>query len=156
MKVLSLSCVAGHVFEGWFGSENDFQNQLSQKLVECPVCASAAVHKLPSAPRLNLGAGREDPSQSNRDSVEVEKPAGAPQAVQQWQAEMMKAMREIVANTEDVGERFALEARKIHHGESVQRNIRGQATAEETAELLDEGISIMPWLMPDYLKKPTH
>jgi hypothetical protein len=156
MKVLSLSWVSGHVFEGWFASEDDFQNQLSRKLVECPVCASAAVHKLPSAPRLNLTAGREEPSRSKRDSVEAEKPAAVPQAVQQWQAEMMKTMRAIVASTEDVGERFAQEARKIHHGESQQRNIRGQATAEETAELLDEGIAIMPWRMPDYLKNPTH
>lgn len=156
MKVLSLSCVSGHVFEGWFASEDDFQDQLSRTLVECPVCASAAVHKLPSAPRLNLGAGREDTGPSKKDSVEAEGHVAPPQGVQQLQAEIMKAMRAIAANTEDVGERFAQEARKIHHGESEQRNIRGQATADETAELLDEGITVLPWLMPDYLKNPTH
>ena len=66
----------------------------------------------------------------------------------------MKAVRHILANTEDVGEQFAEEARKIHYGEADERNIRGQASAEETAELLEEGISVMPLVVPKALKGP--
>jgi hypothetical protein len=56
MKVLNLQCSHRHGFEGWFGSEDDFQDQLSRGLVECPFCGDVGVAKLPSAPRLNLGA----------------------------------------------------------------------------------------------------
>jgi hypothetical protein len=51
MKVLNLQCAHQHVFEGWFGSEDEFQSQLARGLLTCPVCADHAVHKLPSAPR---------------------------------------------------------------------------------------------------------
>ena len=70
------------------------------------------------------------------------------------QAAVLKMVRHVVANTEDVGHSFAEEARKIHYGETEQRNIRGHATAEETAELMEEGIGVMPLPLPDLLKEP--
>jgi hypothetical protein len=63
-------------------------------------------------------------------------------------------MRHVVANTEDVGNRFPEEARKMHYGEAEQRNIRGHATAQETEALIDEGIAVMPMPLPDVLKEP--
>ena len=62
MKVFDLRCAQGHGFEGWFGSEEDFQSQLSRGLVTCPLCGDAHVDKLPSAPRLNLGASEPAPA----------------------------------------------------------------------------------------------
>ena len=62
MKVLNLQCAHAHVFEGWFGSEEDFQGQLERGLVECPICGDTGVQKLPSAPRLNLGASEPAPA----------------------------------------------------------------------------------------------
>ena len=56
MKVQNLHCSHDHAFEGWIGSEDDFQSQLGRGLVECPICGDTTVTKLPSAPRLNLGA----------------------------------------------------------------------------------------------------
>jgi hypothetical protein len=70
------------------------------------------------------------------------------------QAAWMKAVREVMANTEDVGERFPEEARRIHYGETESRGIRGQATAKETEALLEEGISVMPLPIPKALKEP--
>ena len=64
------------------------------------------------------------------------------------------AMREVLTQTEDVGERFAEEARRMHYGEVAERGIRGQATREQTEALLDEGIEVMPLLLPDALKEP--
>jgi hypothetical protein len=64
-------------------------------------------------------------------------------------------VREVMANTEDVGERFAEEARRIHYGEADERNIRGQASREETEALLDEGIAVMPLPLPKALKGPA-
>ena len=70
------------------------------------------------------------------------------------QAAYLTAVRHILAHTEDVGERFAEEARRMHYGEADARNIRGQASAEETRELLDEGIDVLPLVVPDALKGP--
>ncbi len=61
MKVLDLQCAHGHAFEGWFSSENDFQDQLARQLLECPLCGDGTITKLPSAPRLNLGAASAAP-----------------------------------------------------------------------------------------------
>jgi hypothetical protein len=66
----------------------------------------------------------------------------------------MAVARQLIANTTDVGDQFAQEARKIHYGETQERNIRGQASAEETRELIEEGIAVFPFLLPDALKKP--
>jgi hypothetical protein len=148
MKVLNLQCRQAHGFEGWFASEDDFQGQLARGLVECPVCGDAEIAKLPSAPRLNLGAG--EPAAPAAAKQEVMN--AAPSA--QLQAAWMQLVRQVMANTEDVGERFAEEARKIHYGESEERGIRGQASREETQELLEEGISVLPLPVPKGMKGP--
>jgi hypothetical protein len=72
----------------------------------------------------------------------------------QLQAAWMQMVKHVVANTEDVGAQFSEEARKMHYGETEQRNIRGQATPEETQELLEEGIQVMPLPLPESLKGP--
>jgi len=145
MKVLNLQCGQAHAFEGWFASEDDFQDQLGRGLVECPLCGDAQVTKMPSAPRLNLGAAQPQPA-PKQDVV------AAPQA--QLQAAWMQLVKQVLANTEDVGERFADEARKIHYGESEERGIRGQASREETEALLEEGVPVLPLPLPKGLKGP--
>ena len=146
MKVLNLRCTHGHAFEGWFGSQEDFESQRERALIECPMCGDKAIVKGLSAPRLNLGAGKEAPQPA---TTPVAQPAPDSPA-----ARYMRAMREVLTNTEDVGERFAEEARRMHYGEVSERGIRGQATREQTEALLDEGIEVMPLLVPDALKEP--
>jgi hypothetical protein len=153
MKVLNLQCSQAHGFEGWFGSEEDFQDQLTRGMVECPLCGNAEVTKLPSAPRLNLGASEPQAqapaAQAAASKQEVMSPPNA-----QLQAAWMQLVTQVMANTEDVGERFAEEARKIHYGETEERGIRGQASKEETQELLEEGIGVMPLAIPKGFKGP--
>jgi hypothetical protein len=152
MKVLDLRCSHGHGFEGWFASNEAFETQLSAGLVECPVCADTRIVKLLSAPRLNLGNAK-----APADAAAP--PVQAPDAKAQLPAEMspearwMRAVREVLAKTEDVGERFADEARKMHYGEAEERGIRGQATREQTEALLEEGIPVMPLPIPAALKE---
>jgi hypothetical protein len=142
MKVLNLQCRHGHGFEGWFASEDDYQSQLGRGLVECPVCGDKEVSKLPSAPRLNLSGAREVPAAKPEPTAETA------------QSIFMRAVRHVLDNTEDVGERFPEEARRIHYGEVDARGIRGHATQEETAALLEEGIEVMPFPVPAALKEP--
>lgn len=146
MKVLNLQCSHQHVFEGWFGSDDEFRGQLAGGLLECPLCGDTGITKLPSAPRLSLGAAQ--PAPAPKQEV-VAMPDVAIQRA--W----LQMVRHVMANTEDVGERFAEEARRIHHGESEERGIRGQASREETEALLDEGIGVLPLPIPKALKGPV-
>lgn len=152
MKVLDLQCHNGHAFEGWFASHDDYESQRGRGLVTCPLCNDAQVTRMPSAPRLNLG--HETPPAQATAAPAVPAPQSAPPTAQQLQATWMKMVRHVMANTEDVGPRFAEEARKIHYGETENRNIRGQASREETEALLDEGIDIVPLPVPAGLKEP--
>jgi hypothetical protein len=147
MKVLDLQCAQQHSFEGWFGSEADFQDQLGRGLVECPLCGDVAVSKMLSAPRLNLGAAKEPAQQQPRQEL-----VAAPDKT--MQAAWMKMVRHVMANTEDVGARFPEEARRMHYGETGERGIRGQASADETQALLEEGIGVLPLPIPKALKEP--
>lgn len=147
MKVLDLECPHHHVFEGWFASEDEFQGQLARGLVECPICGDTQVAKRLSAPRINLGATpRREPPPAKRDVVATADPA--------LQAQWLKLVRHVLDNSEDVGERFAEEARRIHYGESEERSIRGQASVEETEALLEEGVPVLPLPLPKGLKGP--
>src|SRR5450830_527484 len=147
MKVLNLQCAAQHGFEGWFASEAEFQRQLAEGLVSCPVCGDHAVQKLPAAPRLNLSASRESGSRPPAKRSEA-------QAAQQaLQAAWLKLAREVARQTEDVGSDFAEEARRIHHGEAPERGIRGQATVQDTLALVEEGIPVLPLPMPAAAKE---
>jgi hypothetical protein len=189
MKVLDLQCGQHHVFEGWFGSEDDFQSQLTRGLVACPMCGDVSVTKKLSAPRLNLNTARGDrdthgheaahatghsadragadrqPSQANPTEISAQHAESAAATTRpslqevanlepaQLQAALLKMVRHVVANTEDMGDSFPEEARKMHYGETEARNIRGHATPEETEELIDEGIAVMPLPLPDALKE---
>jgi len=158
MKVLDLHCEHQHVFEGWFASEDDFQSQLARGLLTCPLCGSQSLSKKLSAPRLNLGAAA--PAASPEAPAPAAVPA-MPDAMdlaqlnpQQLQAAWMKAVKEVMAQTEDVGERFAEEARKIHYGETEARGIRGQASREQAQALEEEGIQVVALPIPVALKGP--
>ena len=113
-------------------------------MIECPLCEDKVIVRLPSAPRLNLSASRD-----------AAPPAQAPVPADEsaaLQARWMQMVRHVVANTEDVGERFAEEARRIHYGESQERAIRGQASAEEREGLREEGIEVHPLPLPAAFK----
>jgi hypothetical protein len=144
MKVLNLRCGARHVFEGWFGSEADYQDQHARGLVSCPMCGDSAVEKMLTAPRLNLGASA---AEAPASVPGPQLPAVAPEL----QARLWQAMRAAVAQAEDVGERFADEARRMHHGDTEARQIRGRASMEDTLALLEEGVPVLP--LPAALKE---
>jgi hypothetical protein len=139
MKVLDLQCPHSHRFEGWFASADDFESQQSRKLVECPICGANEVSRLPSAPRLNL---------SGATDAKVSAGAG------EMQARVMRALREVLEKTENVGDRFAEEARRIHYNEAPARSIRGVTTPEDARALVEEGIEVMPLPVPAALKEP--
>lgn len=142
MKVFNLRCANEHGFEGWFASMEDFDSQRERRLLLCPICASADVLKTLSAPYVSSGA-----------AAPAAQPAVLP-SPEQMQAIVLKVARELAARTEDVGARFAEEARRIHYNEAPERGIRGQASREEVRELHDEGIAVLPLPFADLVKEP--
>jgi hypothetical protein len=142
MKVLNLRCAANHGFEGWFASEDDFAAQLAGTGVACPLCGSTEITRLPSAPRLNVGR-------------HVGPEAEPAQPVQMTlQSQWLKVVRQVMNSTEDVGDRFAEEARRIHYGEVEERGIRGRASSKDAEALREEGIAVVALPLPDALKGP--
>jgi len=150
MKVLNLRCSRQHDFEGWFASEDDFAEQGQRGVLTCPLCGDPGVQKMPSAPRLNLRATPDTGSPESPTSSPPDAGPGSPQA----QAQLLRAMREVLAQTEDVGEHFAQQARAMHHGDIASRHIRGRTSVQEAVALLEEGVEILP--LPDLpgLKTP--
>lgn len=136
MIILNLKCASDHAFEGWFASSEAFDDQTRARLVSCPLCADTAIVRLPSGPRVKRTG---------------EKPVTGMSALP---PDAMKAVAEIISRSENVAGRFPEEARKIHYGEAAQRSIRGQASMEETRELLEEGIGVIP--LPFPAKEDTH
>lgn len=161
MLVVDLSCAHGHRFEGWFGSADDLASQQARGLLTCPVCGDAQVTRLPSAARINTGHARPPADEGVLSSTPSSAPARVPTAPEspaldalvQMQKLWLEAARQIIEKTEDVGDQFAQEARRIHQGDAPERGIRGQVTTEEKIELQEEGIDVVSFPLPDALKK---
>lgn len=140
-----LRCDAGHGFDGWFRSSDDFDAQGARGLLACPACGSERVEKALMAPAVRLKAAA-GPIQS---SPSVEPVAEAPQPValvDEREAKLRAMLREIrnqvTANSEDVGDRFPDVARKMHAQEIEKRTVHGRASADEARALAEEGIEI--------------
>lgn len=152
MKVLDLRCENGHVFEGWFASEDEFRVQSDGGMLVCPMCEARGVMRLPSAPRLNLG----EPSTGARQPEAPQESAHEPPAAAEVQGAWLRMVRHVMNQTEDVGTAFADEARRIHYGEAPERGIRGQTTTEDAKALKDEGIEVFSLPVPPGLKGSAH
>lgn len=163
MKVFNLRCGAHHAFEGWFASEEDYASQTERGLLECPLCGDKAIQKMPSAPRINLGAKPSAAPATESTRAQAENPSTSLVAGNEapggdellaLQAAYLQFARQVVQQTENVGERFAEEARKIHYGESEERGIRGKTSPKEAEALLEEGITVMPLFLPEGIEGP--
>jgi hypothetical protein len=157
-----LACAKGHEFEGWFQSSDGCDQQIARKLVQCPECGSAKVAKALMAPSVVTAEQRETTRRRRSRSVPAAPvaPAAAPAPssvsamLTPEQRQILKQLRElrdrVVADAEYVGPRFAEEARKIHHEETPERGIYGEASPAEVEDLLRDGIDVMPIpVLPD-------
>ena len=150
MIVLDLSCANEHRFEGWFASSAAFEAQRARGLVSCPVCNTAAVRRLPSAPYVQTRSAQTPASSGAQASSAPALPTRAPATPVSGLpspaavAELLGTLRRMAKSAEDVGERLPEEARRIHYGEAEARDIRGAASRDEVEELLEEGIVVLP------------
>ena len=133
MIVYNLRCAGGHEFEGWFKDSAAFDAQATSSKLVCPVCDSRKVEKAIMAPAV-AGTRKNDVT--------------APEEMRKMRQFMTGLRKYVQDNAEYVGPRFAEEARKIHYGESEERQIYGESTVKEAVELVEEGVDVAP-LPPD-------
>jgi len=142
MIVFELICSGQHRFEGWFASADEFTSQKHRGLLICPVCSDHSIEKL-----LTAKIGRTEstaaavPARDGGQAVEVA-------SGNSLQGRLQELLDHVLTHSEDVGAGFAEEARKIHYQEAQARDIRGTATADQTRELLEEGIPVLPLPIP--------
>lgn len=133
MIKFNLACEQAHTFEAWFSSSADYDDQKAKGYISCPHCGSEKVEKALMVPAVSTARSKEKKQQLIAHAA---------------QAEAMKAMREMVqkvkSTSEDVGEKFPEEARKMHYGEADARGIYGKASMDDVNELIDEGVDVMP------------
>lgn len=132
MIVFDLACDNNHPFEGWFGSADDFALQAKAGEIACPVCGSVEVTRQLSAPYVNTRSSGNQADETHMVSV-----ANAAQELKK------KFIEHVLSSTEDVGQRFPEEARRIFYKEAPERAIRGTASSQEVGELKEEGIDVM-------------
>ena len=147
----ALRCDRDHGFESWFQSSSAYDSQVKRKLVTCPICGSAKVDKAIMAPRIvgTKGRGRAAPPPEPAAAPTPEAtPSGPTSLMLAQEKELRTKLKElrdhIVKNADNVGERFANEARAMHYGDKEHRPIYGEASPEEAKSLIDEGIEVSP------------
>ena len=143
MKVYNLQCHLSHTFEGWFRSDDDFLSQNKKGILTCPICESTSIVRLPTAAHIQSQKSR-DNLYNNKNNVNDED-----------MKKLFEVANQILSDSEDVGDRFADEARKIHRKEAEMRSIHGTASIEESNELREEGIDVLTLPIQKIRKKPT-
>ena len=135
MILFKLRCAAEHEFEAWFRDGAAYQRQAGRGEIACPDCGNSMIEKAPMAPRV----ARQDRAQP------------APPSPAQLRHMLQAVRRHVETSCENVGDRFAEEARAIQRGEAEARGIYGDATQDEAQALADEGIEVarIPWVAPN-------
>jgi hypothetical protein len=146
MIVFDLECQQlGHRFEGWFASSDDYAAQQARGLLCCPQCGSAEVAKAVMAPSIGRKGNQLPAPRPDRKPVA----GGAmPAEAREMMAKLATMQAEALKQSTWVGEGFADASRAMHYGERETAAIHGQATASEAKDLLEEGIAVMPLLIP--------
>lgn len=150
MIVFDLQCSHGHVFEAWFGSSGDFDDQKGRGLVSCPVCGDGMVGKAVMSPAVGAkGNRREDRTPATTSSRNLATMAPEDSAKLQAVIERVAEVQaQLLQNSEWVGTAFAEKARAMHYGEEPQTSIHGVTDPKEVRALLEEGVAVAPLPLP--------
>jgi hypothetical protein len=144
MVIYNLLCKKKHTFEGWFPSFEDFQKQADKKLISCPTCGTTKVEKVPHACAVHVK--KEQPTPPAKKPKQT--PPAAPSPAE-FKEMLLKVHHYVKENFEDVGSRFADEARQIHKGTAEERPIHGTATGDEAKDLAEEGVPFIALPKPE-------
>lgn len=141
MIVFDLKCAHGHVFEAWFNSSAGYEEQRGAGLIACPVCDDRAIEKAVMAPNVAAKGNQKAP-------VPMAATPQAPPAMVQALAMLAQAQAQMIKDSQWVGAAFAERARAMHDGTEDAAPIHGQASPEEAQALVEDGVPVMPLLIP--------
>ena len=128
MITFNLKCLDCELeFEGWFENSNAYSKQKKKKLITCPSCDSHKVEKGLMAPNLS----KKSNSKNNKRKKTLA-------------SNISRLKKMVEQNFDYVGDKFTEEAKKIKYGETNKRSIYGEATLDQTNELIEEDIDILP------------
>lgn len=152
MIVFDLKCGSGHVFEAWFGSSDDYEEQRERGLVACPICESGEVTKAAMAPAVPAKGNRGERSDRGEgeggESVPMQSGDIDPARAKQLLAKLAEQQAKALEKSDYVGKDFAREARAMHDGEKDSRSIHGETTIEDARDLIDDGVPVAPLPLP--------
>jgi hypothetical protein len=149
MILYELRCATGHGFEAWFRNADTYDQQHAAHQIACPVCGDGDVSKAPMAPRIARSSkSTPEPTAPASQNTGQPGPEIAPEQLRMVMSKIAELNKHIAETSDYVGKAFAEEARKIHYGETEHREIYGEASADEAAELREEGIAVaaIPWI----------
>ena len=139
----ALACEAAHSFESWFRDGAAYDTQRERGLLTCPVCGSAKVEKAIMAPQVARKDREAAPPPVNDPAPPA--PVALLTPEQALVRTKLRELRELMTqNSDNVGDKFAEEARRMHFGETEHRAIHGEANREEVSALLEDGVEVMP------------
>ncbi len=147
MILYELKCQDGHGFEAWFRDGATYDAQASAGEIACPVCGNTGIVKAPMAPRIAKRPIGDRAVEQRPDTAPSGPEASTMMVSGEIRARLEALRRHVEENCDSVGDDFAEEARRIHYGEVPHRDIYGEATEDEAAELADEGVAFarIPW-----------
>lgn len=148
MIVFDLQCGAGHVFEAWFGSNADYEDQRARGLVVCPICESPEIAKAAMAPAVPAKGERAAPREDQGADMPVRSGGGDPAKVKRLLADLAREQAKMLEKSDYVGKDFARQARAMHDGETQDRPIHGETTLDDARAMLDDGIPVAPLPLP--------
>lgn len=156
MIIFDLKCAdEEHHFEGWFGSSQDYAEQLARGLLDCPVCGSRNIGKAAMAPNLGKKANQQrmtaGPTESTAGDQAVSSASNGttvPTEYAEVIGKLAEVQEKLLSGSEWVGDQFAERARDIHYGEADDRSIHGTASAKDVADLAEEGIAATALPLP--------
>ena len=134
----TLECLNKHRFESWFQSADAFEKLIASGHISCSTCGTSDVAKSIMAPNIGVKSNSKPNRKDTKKEVSLSNPSTATEkAIKEFRQHLEK-------NSENVGPKFAAEARKMHLGETPERSIYGESTVKEAKDLIDEGISVVP------------
>jgi len=142
----ALRCADGHDFESWFASASAYDSLAEAGHLVCAICGGSGVEKALMTPRVRLARATPAPApdEAAQDRVPAAQRGRLSAPASETEAAVAEFRARVEAGTEDVGGRFAEEARAIHEGRAPERAIRGEARIAEAKALLEDGVPVVP------------
>ncbi len=148
MVIYNLICQKKHSFEGWFPSLEEYQKQAEKKQICCPTCGSKKVEKVPHACAVHLKKEEALPPAKPRRKTPAAEPAPSLSPAETKEM-LLRVHHYVKEHFEDVGPRFAEEARQIHNGKAKERPIHGTSTSQEAQKLAEDGVPFVALPKPE-------